>query len=125
MNRSWAHLPRILTISIMIAAGSHVGALPAAAAEPAHRVAQANPAELTRVRLAVLVAPLLVNSALMIARDRGLFAKNGVDVEFVSIDATPAGLAALSAGTVQFSFTGPNIIDAVAAGVPLVIVFTL
>lgn len=79
----------------------------------------------TRVRFATLTTPAATLAPFAIASEQGLFVKNGVDVEFVSVDATPAALAAVASGAVQFGFTGTNIVDAVAAGVPVVAVYAL
>jgi ABC-type nitrate/sulfonate/bicarbonate transport system substrate-binding protein len=41
------------------------------------------------------------------------------------LDGARASLAAAVAGSVQFAFTGPNIVDAVVAGIPVVAIYAL
>jgi NitT/TauT family transport system substrate-binding protein len=92
----------------------------AAVLVPMGGLAQEAPA---KVRFATIGVLGTLHSSYVIARDRGLFAAQGLDVEFVPLDATPIALAALAAGSVQFSFAGPNIADAVVAGVPIVVIY--
>lgn len=97
------------------------------AQEPSPRIAQAGPAAVPApVKFSVLSsASAASHSEYFYARDGGLFAKHGLDVQFVTVDASPAALAALVAGTVQFAYVGPNIVDAVVAKLPVTVVFAI
>jgi NitT/TauT family transport system substrate-binding protein len=103
----------------MRAAGAAVLVVAAFVVGPA--VAQA-PAGLLPIRFATVGNLGTLHASYTIARSQGLFAKQGLDVQFVPLDASPAALAAVAAGSVQFAFTGPNIVDAVVAGLPLVVI---
>jgi NitT/TauT family transport system substrate-binding protein len=51
-----------------------------------------------RVILTDAITPLVPNSVAMIAKSNGYFAKNGLDVEFIRVQATPSAVAALTSG---------------------------
>jgi NitT/TauT family transport system substrate-binding protein len=108
-----------------LAAASLCGLVVIAASAPGLTQTPPRPSELTRVRFALLSLPFGSYSQFTIAKEQGLFARNGLEVEFVPVDTSPNGLAALASGAVQFSFTGPNIVDAVVAGIPVVVVFAV
>jgi ABC-type nitrate/sulfonate/bicarbonate transport system substrate-binding protein len=103
---------RLLAIALAVVLGW--GATPAAAQAPAA----------IKVRFALLVTPGTNHAPLYMARDLGYFAKQGIEVEFVPVDATPAALAGLVSGSVQFAFAGSNLPDAVVAGVPIVAILS-
>jgi len=81
-------------------------------------------AELTPVKLTV-IPPGANYAEFIVAKAQGIFAKNGLEVELVSVDTVPAGLAATVSGNTQFAFAGPNIVDAVPAGLPVVAIFAI
>ena len=74
---------------------------------------------------ATIIAPGSNYSQLAIAKDEGIFAKHGLDVEFVTVDTANSGIASAVSGATQFTFTGPNLVDAVVAGIPIVAVFAI
>ena len=73
---------------------------------------------------ATIIAPGANYAQLSIAKQRGLFAKNGLDVEFIVVDTANSGIASAISGATQFAFTGPNIVDAVASGIPIVAIYS-
>lgn len=72
-----------------------------------------------------VIAPGTSYAQFSIAQEHGLFAKNGLDVTLITIDQASAGLAALAAGQTQFAFTGPNLVDAAASGLPVEAIFAI
>jgi len=60
-------------------------------------------------------------TALWVARDRGLFKKHGLDMQFILMPRNPLAVAALLAGEIDAAIVGPgHVINAVSSGVDLI-----
>ena len=60
-------------------------------------------------------------TALWVARDRGLFKKHGLDMQFILMPRNPLAIAALLAGEIDAAIVGPgHVINAVSSGVDVV-----
>lgn len=70
------------------------------------------------IRLRAAVLPYLVYAPFYVARDRGEFAAEGLDVEFVRVPTGAATLAALARGEVDVAAERPSValLEALAAG---------
>lgn len=79
---------------------------------------------LTPVKLTV-IAPGTNYAQFSLAKSEGIFAKNGLDVEFIKVDTANSGIASAISGSAQFAFTGPNVVDAAASGIPIVAIYSL
>jgi ABC-type nitrate/sulfonate/bicarbonate transport system substrate-binding protein len=63
---------------------------------------------------------------LFYARDKGIFAKNGLDVALVGLGGGPVAAAALQSGEIQIvDITGSEVVSADAAGADIIILATL
>lgn len=60
-------------------------------------------------------------TALWVARDRGLFKKHGLEMQFILMPRNPLAIAALLAGEIDAAIVGPgHVINAVSSGVDVV-----
>ena len=60
-------------------------------------------------------------TALWVARDRGLFRKHGLDMQFILMPRNPFAVAALLAGEIDAAIVGPgHVINAASSGVDLI-----
>ena len=60
-------------------------------------------------------------AALWVARDRGLFKKHGLDMQFILMPRNPLAIAALLAGEIDAAIVGPgHVINAASSGVDLI-----
>ena len=84
---------------------------------------QARPVRLaaqTRTNLAGSVTSETM-TALWVARDRGLFKKHGLDMQFILMPRNPLAVAALVAGEIDAAIVGPgHVINAASGGLDLI-----
>ena len=60
-------------------------------------------------------------TVLWVARDRGLFKKHGLDMQFILMPRNPLAIAALLAGEIDAAIVGPgHVINAASSGVDLI-----
>ena len=60
-------------------------------------------------------------TALWVARDRGLFKKHGLDMQFILMPRNPLAVAALLAGEIDAAIVGPgHVINAASSGADLI-----
>ena len=60
-------------------------------------------------------------TVLWVARDRGLFRKHGLDMQFILMPRNPLAVAALLAGEIDAAIVGPgHVINAASSGVDLI-----
>ena len=60
-------------------------------------------------------------AALWVARDRGLFRKHGIDMQFILMPRNPLAVAALFAGEIDAAIVGPgHVINAAGSGADLI-----
>ena len=60
-------------------------------------------------------------TALWVARDRGLFKKHGIDMQFILMPRNPLAVAALLAGEIDAAIVGPgHVINAAGSGADLI-----
>ena len=106
------NVPSVLTASL---AASPAAAAPAAAAATgrATKISVSYPAGRARLPL-------------FYARDKGIFAKNGLDVTLQGLGGGPVAAAALQSGEIQIAdITGSEVVGADAAGADIIILATL
>src|SRR5947208_14939340 len=60
-------------------------------------------------------------TAVWVARDRGLFKKHGLDMQFILMPRNPLAVAALLAGEIDAAIVGPgHVINAASSGADLI-----
>jgi NitT/TauT family transport system substrate-binding protein len=107
------------------AASPEAAALPASAASPvAARGAPAVNGPPTKISVSYPEGG--AHLPLFYARDKGIFAKNGLDVALQGLGGGPVAAAALQSGEIQIvDITGSEVISADAAGADIIILATL
>src|SRR5207344_2927459 len=100
-------------------AATHAGVLMVLSAIFALALPARLPAQ-TRTNLAGSVTSETM-TALWVARDRGLFKKHGLDMQFILMPRNPLAVAALVAGEIDAAIVGPgHVINAASGGVDLI-----
>jgi ABC-type nitrate/sulfonate/bicarbonate transport system substrate-binding protein len=87
-------------------------------------VAEKPAAAAARTRIKLVASSFLSSAPFFVAADLGLFAEEGIDVEFVEIGHGSASLPALAQGRVDAVGTiiGPALFNLVARGAPIRVV---
>lgn len=112
MRRAPAHLTAVLAAGLLLACGG-------AAETPA----PAAPARAALKKVTLNLNPALSYGPLMIARDEGFFAQEGIEAEFVALDSNSAVVAA-SSGKLDVLSVGlrAGIFNVMRKGVPMAVV---
>jgi NitT/TauT family transport system substrate-binding protein len=116
-------LGAVVALTAMLAACSQETAAPPSSTEA---TATASPASAAATKIRVSYPEGGAHPPLFYARDKGIFAKNGLDVTLQGLGGGPVAAAALQSGEIQIvDITGSEVVSADAAGADIIILATL
>jgi NitT/TauT family transport system substrate-binding protein len=117
-------LSAVVTLSVLLSAACEPAPETTASETAASSTARAVSGPATKIRVSYPEGG--AHLPLFYARDKGIFAKNGLDVTLQGLGGGPVAAAALQSGDVQIvDITGSEVVSADAAGADIIVLATL